>query len=97
MAIACERQDLAEELLDVFSSLPNGLPDEDISAVRRLAAEESSADVWLQISKLGKEERICLMAAVAYTLHCLNNDAYKCSVFSRSAAEALRAEKKSGL
>ncbi len=51
MAIACERQDLAEELLDVFSSLPNGLPDEDISAVRRLAAEESSADGWLQISK----------------------------------------------
>ena len=96
MAIACERQDLAEELLDVFSSLPNGLPDEDIRVVRRLAAEESSADVWLQISKLGKESRICLMAAVAYTLHCLKNDPYKCSVFSRAAAEALLAEKKLG-
>ena len=34
MAIAYDRQDLAEELLDVLSSLPRGLNDDDIRFVR---------------------------------------------------------------
>ncbi len=96
MAIEFERQDLAEELLDVLSSIPEGLTDEDIRVVRRLAAEESSADVWLHTSALDKDSRICLMAAVTYTLHCLKNDPYKCAVFSRAVAEAFLDEKKSG-
>ncbi len=91
MAIASERQDLAEALLDIFSRLPNGLTDEDIRVVRHLAAEEGSSDIWLQASTLDKETRICLMAAVAYTLHGLKNNPYKCSVFTRATAEALLA------
>ncbi|WP_297671905.1 hypothetical protein [uncultured Desulfovibrio sp.] len=95
MAIAYDRQDLAEELLDVFSSLPRGLNDDDIRFVRRLAAEESAADHWLQTAHLDKETRLSLMAAVAYVLRCLKNDPYKCAVFTRAAAEAVLAEKKS--
>lgn len=96
MTPANELMNLAEEFLDIVSSLPNGLTDDDIRAVRRLAAEDSSADVWLQTSTLSMESRICLMASVAYTLHCLRNDPYKCAVFSRAAAEAFLEEEKSG-
>lgn len=91
MAIASARQDLVEALLDVFSRLPNGLTEEDIRIVRHLAAEEASSDIWSQTATLDKQSRICLMAAVAYTLHGLKNDPYKCSVFSRATAEALLA------
>lgn len=94
MAIVCERQDLAEELLDVLSSLPHGLDDEDIRVVRRLAVEESTADHWLQTARLDEESRLGLMAAVAYVLRCLKGDAYKSSVFVRAAAAALLAERK---
>ncbi|MBQ9453070.1 MAG: hypothetical protein IJU65_07250 [Desulfovibrio sp.] len=93
MAIVCERQDLAEELLDVFSSLPHGLNDNEIRIIRRLAAEESSADHWLQTTGLDQESRLGLIAAVAYVLHCLKNDPHKCTVFTRSVAEALLNEK----
>ncbi|MBO4300477.1 MAG: hypothetical protein J5861_02630 [Desulfovibrio sp.] len=94
MTIVCDRQNLAEEFVDVLSSLPQGLGEDDIRIVRRLAAEDSSADHWLQTTHLDKEARIILMASVAYVLHCLKGDPYKCSVFARSAAEALLSEKK---
>ncbi|MBQ9405835.1 MAG: hypothetical protein IJU37_03735 [Desulfovibrio sp.] len=93
MAIVCDRQNLAEELLDVFSNLPHGLSEEDIRIVRSLTAEESAADYWLQTTNLDGEARLGLIAAVCYVLHCLKNDAYKSSVFVRSVAEALLAEK----
>ena len=95
MAIVCERQGLAEELLDVLSGISHGLSEEDIRIVHRLAAEESSADHWLQTVNMDAEARLGLMAAVAYALRCLKNDPYKCSVFVRAAAEAFLAEKKS--
>lgn len=97
MSIANERQDLAEELLNIFSNLPNGLTEDDIHVVRRMAADEGPAEVWLQTSTLNMETRICLIAAVAYALRSLENEPYKCSIFSLHAAKIFLETKKSGL
>ncbi|MCR5563042.1 MAG: hypothetical protein K6F46_06705 [Desulfovibrio sp.] len=97
MSISHEGLDLAEKLLRIFSNLPNGLTDKDVNVIRQMASDEGPAEVWLQTSTLSKETRIGLIAAAAYILRSLNNDAYKCSLFSLHAAKLFIEIKKTGL
>ena len=88
------QKNVSEDVVQLFSRLPFGPKDNELKAVRRLAAEEGPADHWLETANLPNDSRTALMMAAAYIYNCVQNDPYKSSVFVRLATEALEREMK---